>query len=121
MFEPRDKRCYQKVAVLPALDKVQLERDRITLVICKPDTDIQQFFGTEKYKNRVAILTAVDQTGIFNVNKKAERLWAIHQVVKDLTPEDTQYKKAQGTAHRLSDRTLHCPQGGIQQTLLSPH
>ena len=29
MFEPRDKRCYQKLAVLPALDKVQLERDRV--------------------------------------------------------------------------------------------
>ena len=84
MFEPRDKRCYQKLAVLPALDTVQLERDRTTLVICKPDTDIQQFFGSEKYKNRVAFLTAIDQTGIFNVNKKAERLWAMHQVVKDL-------------------------------------
>ena len=94
MFEPRDKRCYQKVAVLPALDQVQLEQDRTTLVICKPDTDIQTFFRAEKYKNRVAFLTAVDQTGIFNVNKKAERLWAITQVIKDLTPEDTQHKKA---------------------------
>jgi hypothetical protein len=94
MFEPRDKRCYQKLVVLPALDKVQLERDRTTLVICKPDTDIQRFFGSEKYKNRVAFLTAIDQTGIFNVNKKAERLWAMHQVVKDLTAEDPQYKKA---------------------------
>ena len=26
MFEPKDKRCYQKLAVLPALDEVQLER-----------------------------------------------------------------------------------------------
>ena len=97
MFQPKDKRCYQKVAVLPALDKVQLERDKTTLVVCKPDTDIQTFFKGEKYKNRVAFLTAVDQTGIFNVNKKAERLWAISQVVKDLTSEDTQYKKARET------------------------
>lgn len=94
MFEPHDRRCYQKVAVLPALDQVQLERDRITLVICRPDTDIHRFLNNEKYKNRVAFLTAVDQTGIFNVNKKAERLWAIRQVVSDLTPDDSQYKKA---------------------------
>jgi hypothetical protein len=94
MFEPRDKRCYQNVAVLPALDQVPLERDKVTLVVCKPDTDIQKFFAGEKYQNRVAFLTAVDQAGIFNVNKKAERLWAIKQVLSDLTPDDTQYKKA---------------------------
>ena len=40
MFEPKDKRCYQKLAVLPALDEVQLERDKITLLVLKPDTDL---------------------------------------------------------------------------------
>jgi hypothetical protein len=97
MFEPRDKCCYQKLAVLPALDQVQLDRDRITLLVLKPDTDFEQFFEGEKFKNRVAILTALDQTGIFNVNKKAERLWAITQVLDDLTPDDSQYKKAKET------------------------
>lgn len=97
MFDPRDKRCYQKLAVLPALDQVQLERDKTTLLILKPDTDFQKFFSGEKYKNRLAILTAVDQTGIFNVNKKAERLWAITQVLGDMSSEDTQFKKAKET------------------------
>ncbi len=97
MFDPHDKRCYQKLSVLPALDQVQLERDKTTLLILKPDTDFQTFFANEKYKNRLAILTAVDQTGIFNVNKKWERLWAINQVVGDMTSEDTQYKKAKET------------------------
>jgi len=97
MFDPRDKRCYQKLVVLPALDKVQLERDKTTLLILKPDTDFLTFFSNEKYKNRLAILTAVDQTGVFNVNKKAERLWAITQVVGDLSSDDTQYKKAKET------------------------
>jgi len=97
MFEPKDKRCYQKLAVLPALDEVQLERDKATLVVLKPDTDFSRYFSGEKYKNRVAILTADDQTGIFNVNKKAQRLWAIQQVVKDLSAEDSQYKKAKET------------------------
>jgi hypothetical protein len=97
MLEPKDKRCYQKLAVLPALDEVPLERDKTTLVVLKPDTDFSKYFSGEKYKNRVAILTADDQTGIFNVNKKAQRLWAIQQVVKDLSAEDTQYKKAKET------------------------
>jgi hypothetical protein len=97
MFEPKDKRCYQKLAILPALDNIQLERDKTTLLVLKPDTDFAKFFAGEKFKNRVAILSADDQTGIFNVNKKAERLWAITQVVKDLSAEDTQYKKAKET------------------------
>jgi hypothetical protein len=97
MFEPKDKRCYQKLAVLPHLDQLQLERDKTTLVILKPDIDFRPFFTDQKYRNRVAFLTAVDQTGIFNVNKKAQRLWAIKQVVKDLTPDDSQYKKAKET------------------------
>ena len=90
MFEPRDKRCYKKLAVLPALDQLQLERDKITLVILKPDTDFSGFYAAEKFKNRVALLTAVDQAGIFIVNKKAERLWAISQVVDDLSVDETQ-------------------------------
>lgn len=97
MFEPRDKRCYQKLSVLPSLDKLQIERDKIALVILKPDTDFSKLFSAEKYKNRVAFLTAFDPTGIFNVNKKAERLWAISQVVRDLSSDDSQYKKAKET------------------------
>ena len=45
MFEPHDKRCYQKLAVLPALDQLQLERDKTTLLILKPDTDFQTSFA----------------------------------------------------------------------------
>ncbi len=94
MFEPKDKRCYQKLAVLPGLDEVHLERDKTTLLVLKPDTDFAKFFADQKFKNRVAILTADDQTGIFNINKKAERLWAIKQVVRDLNSENSQYEKA---------------------------
>ena len=97
MLEPKDKCCYQKLAVLPALGEVQLERDKTTLLVLKPGTDFAKYFSREKYKNRVAILTADDHTGIFNVNKKAQRLWAMIQVVKDLSAEDTQYKKAKET------------------------
>ena len=94
MFQPRVKGCYQELFVLSALDKVQLKRDKSTLAICKPETDIRRFFASEKFKNRVVFLTTEDQTGIFHVNRKAESLWAIQQVVNDLTPEDTQYRKA---------------------------
>ncbi len=48
MFDPRDKRCYQRLSVLPALDQLQLEREKTTLVILKPDTDFQKFFAGQK-------------------------------------------------------------------------
>jgi hypothetical protein len=97
MFAPKDKACYQMLAVLPALGSLQLERDKATLVIVKPDTDIQAYFAGQKFKNRVVFLTAVDQAGIFSVNKRAARVWAIGEVLKDLTPDDTQYKQAKET------------------------
>jgi hypothetical protein len=97
MFEPKDKRCYQKLAVLPALDNSSSNATRRRWSSSSPTLTSRSSFAGEKYKNRVAFLTAVDQTGIFNVNKKAQRLWAISQVVKDLTPDDSQYKKAKDT------------------------
>ena len=44
MFEPKDKRCYQKLSVLPPLDRVQLERDKVTLLVLRPDSDLAHFF-----------------------------------------------------------------------------
>ncbi len=94
MFQPRQKHCYQKLEVLPALDQVQLERDRVVLVIVKPETDVATFFAAERYHNRVAFLRAIDAASIFTVNKRAERLWAIRQVCNELAPDDVQNKSA---------------------------
>lgn len=97
MFTPKDKRCYQKLEVLPQLDGIKLERDRTTLIICGLNESIDAWFDGQHFKNRVAFLSAVDQAGVFNVNKKAQRLYAIQKVVADLTAEDSQYKKAKAT------------------------
>ena len=94
MFEPREKRCYQKAAILADLGKVHLERDKITLIVCQPETDYRPFFAAEKYKNRVAFLVAVSPTGVFHIRKHAQRLWAIKRVLEEKTPEDAQYKRA---------------------------
>lgn len=94
MFEPKEKRCYQKVFIMPDLGQVKVDRDTISLIICKPDTDFEDFFQSERFKNRLMFLTAVDFTAMFNVNQRGQKLWAIKQVLEDLSPEDTQYKKA---------------------------
>lgn len=94
MFEPREKRCYQRIAIHPDLSKVTLERDKTTLVICHHDAAYQKFFDSEKYKNRVAILTLVDPAGLVRIRNHARRLWAIAQVLTDMSKDDAQFEKA---------------------------
>ncbi len=94
MFDPKQKRCYQRIFIHPDLSKVTLERDKVTIVICGHDSPYQKFFDTEKYKNRVAVLTVVDPAGLLRIRNHARRHWAIEQVLKDMGKDDAQYEKA---------------------------
>lgn len=94
MFEPKEKRCYQVLHIHPDLGKVTLARDKTALVICHHDAPFQKFFADEKYKNRVAFLTLVDPAGLARIRNHARRLWAIRQVLKDMSRDDAQYEKA---------------------------
>src|SRR5262249_56940870 len=38
LFKPANGWCYQRVLVLPALDEIELEQDRVTVVITEPNT-----------------------------------------------------------------------------------
>jgi hypothetical protein len=94
MFDPKQKRCYQRIFIHPDLSKVTLERDKTTLVVCGHESPYQKFFDTEKYKNRVAFLTLVDPAGLVRIRNHARRYWAIEQVLKDMGKDDAQYEKA---------------------------
>jgi Protein of unknown function (DUF499) len=94
MFEPKEKRCYQRIFIHPDLSKVSLDRDKATLVICGHDAPYQKLFQGEKFKNRVAFLTLVDPAGLVRIRNHARRHWAIEQVLKDMSRDDAQYEKA---------------------------
>ena len=94
MFDPKDKRCYQRIFIHPDFTKVTLDRDKITLVICGHEAPHSKFFEGEKYKNRLAILTVVDPAGMVRIRNHARRQWAIDQVLKDMNKDDAQYEKA---------------------------
>ena len=94
MFEPKEKRCYQRLLVHPDFTKIALDRDKTTLVICGHDAPFKKFFEGEKYKNRIAILTLVDAAGLVRIRSHARRQWAIELVMKDMNKEDAQYEKA---------------------------
>lgn len=94
MFDPREKRCYQRLHIHPDLSQVKLDRDKTSIVICHHDAPFLKFFEGEKFKNRVAFLTLVDPAGLVRIRNHARRLWAIEQVLKDMSRDDAQYEKA---------------------------
>ena len=98
MFDPKEKRCYQRIFIHPDLSKVTLDRDKTTLVVCGHEAPYQKFFDGEKYKNRVAFLTVVDPAGLVRIRNHARRHWAIAQVLKDMNKDDAQYEKAKEDA-----------------------
>jgi hypothetical protein len=94
MFEPREKRCYQRIYIHPDFTKVSLDRDKSTLIICGHSAPYQKFFEAEKFKNRMAVLTVVDPAGLVRIRNHARRQWAIDQVLKDMNKDDAQFDKA---------------------------
>jgi predicted AAA+ superfamily ATPase len=104
-FEPKLKKCYEQLYVLPALDEIHVEQNKVTLVIFEPHTgtglhqDLQSFYDTSPYKNRILFLS-----GQRNVMEKlyanAKRLAAIRQIIANMKAEhspetDQQHKKAE--------------------------
>ena len=111
LFKPENGWCYQNVMALPAVDEIELEQDRITLVITEPHpgTDIRPelraFWDDATWKNRVAFLTGSKSTyeTLIDVGK---RLRAIQQILDEQISEgvpdsDPQRKDALDLSDRI--------------------
>lgn len=104
-FKPSLADCYQKLYVFPALNEIQLDRDKVSLVIVEPyeastelNPDVQEFYNHERYRNRVMFLTGQRRT-MENLYTKAKEHKAINSIIKRMKEErvkdsDTQYQKA---------------------------
>lgn len=123
LFKPINKWCYQYVQVLPPLDEIELDQDKVTLVITEPNAgsmlraELQAFFDDATWKNRIAYLTGAKNTydTLLDVGK---RLKAIGQILKDLgedkvaenDPQMTQatdlMDKIQGNFHSVVRETF---------------
>jgi len=68
IFAPENGDCYQRVAPLPAVDEIELEQDRVTLVVVEPYAgtglrpEVKEFYAQTTWKNRVAFLTGSRNT-----------------------------------------------------------
>lgn len=111
-FKPSLADCYQKLYVFPALDEVQLEQDKISLIIVEPyelsndlNPEVQKFYEYQRFKNRVMFLTGQRRT-MENLYTKAKEHKAINAIIKRMKEErikdsDPQFQKAQDKLDKI--------------------
>ena len=108
LFAPNLKDCYQKIEILPGMDEVNIEADKVTLIITEPTTTPDnisrlssnwvEFADDIEYKNRVVFLTGSPDTLDRVVEQTAQRK-AINAILAEFDAErladnDPQRQKA---------------------------
>ena len=103
-FAAKLKKCYELLYVMPAIDEISLDMNKVSLVIYEPyegsgmHPDLEAFYQNAPYKNRVMFLT-----GQRSIMKKlfdnSKRLSAIRQIISGMKDEhisetDQQYREA---------------------------
>ena len=122
LFQPVTEWCYQKVQVLPGIDEIELEQDKVTLVITEPHPgaglrpELQDFFQQATWKNRIAFLTGAKNTYdmLIDVGK---RLKAIQHILKELESDQVPDSDPQMVqAIELQDRIKQNFHSAVRET-----
>lgn len=111
LFKPANGYCYQKGLALPAIDEIELEQDRVMLVVTEPYTgtglrqEIRDFYEQTTWQNRVAFLTGSRNT-YDQLIDTGKRLKAIQSILEDLGADkipdnDPQMIQARDLADRI--------------------
>ena len=115
-FEPKLKKCYETLYVLPAIDEIRVEQSRVSLIIFEPyngtglQTDLQNFYDNCPYKNRVLFLSG-QRNMMEKLYANAKRLVAIRQILTNMKNEhvpetDQQYKEAESQRDKATQALL---------------
>ncbi|MBW2095694.1 MAG: DUF499 domain-containing protein [Deltaproteobacteria bacterium] len=96
LFNPTLKDCYQKIEILPGLDEVNVEAEKVTLIITEPTSmpasksklapEWDRFASDIEYKNRVIFLTGSHDT-LTRVVEQAAQYRAIQSILADFDVE----------------------------------
>ena len=96
LFNPSLKDCYQKVEILPGLDEVDVEAEKVNLIITEPTStpssksrlapEWDKFANDIEYKNRVVFLTGSHDT-LTRVVEQAAQYRAIQSILTDFDGE----------------------------------
>ena len=103
-FAPKLKKCYETLYVMPAIDEISLDMNKVSLIIYEPyegsgmHPDLENLYRNAVYSNRLMFLT-----GQRSIMKKlfdnSKRLSAIRQIISSMKDEhisetDQQYREA---------------------------
>lgn len=124
-FKPVTKSCYEQLYVLPAIDEIQLDVNKISLVIFEPyagnrlHPDLQSFYESSPYKNRVMFLSG-QRNVMEKLYQNSKRLSAIRQIIATMQAEhvsatDQQYKEADNQ----KDKATHALLQSIRETFIT--
>ncbi len=122
LFKPVTGWCYQKLQILPAIDEIELEQDKVTLVITEPRPggglrpELQDFYKQATWKNRIAFLTGTKDTWdiLIDVGK---RLKAIQHILQELEEEKVAENDPQMVqAKDLEERILQNFHSAVRET-----
>ncbi len=122
IFKPQKRWCYQRLQILPAIDEIELEQDKVALVISEPDVvgglkqALRDFYEDTTWKNRIGILTGTRNTyeQLLDVGK---RLRAIQQILEELNADGTLDNDPQIVqANELADRIRQTFHSAVRET-----
>ncbi|MDM8543279.1 DUF499 domain-containing protein [Desulfococcaceae bacterium HSG9] len=127
MFAPLLKDCYQKIALLPAIDEVNIQADKVTLIILEPsdnalnptrlNKDWDEFANDIEYKNRVIYLTGSHLNILDRVIEQAAQYRAILSVLSEFDAEKLSEKDPQRIqADTSRDKIILSMRSAIQET-----
>ena len=90
IFEPAEGDCYQRLQPLPAIDEINVEPDRVTLVVAEPHPaglhpELEALYAQHTYQNRVCFLTG--QRAFDSLLERARELKAINQIIAEMNAE----------------------------------
>jgi hypothetical protein len=122
LFEPANRWCYQKVQILPAMDEIEPEQDKVSLVVTEPHPgsalkpELRAFYDQTTWKNRIAYLTGTKDTydTLIDVGK---RLKATQHILDELRSDKVADNDPQMIqANDLSDRTQQNFHSAVRET-----
>lgn len=126
-FKPSVSDCYQQVLVFPAIDEINLSENKVLLVLNEPYTqgglnpEINSFYESTRYKNRVMFLTGQRNT-MDNLLKIAKELKAIKIIINRMKEEKVPENNPQYTMalEKLDKITLNLLQAS-RETFVTLH
>ena len=124
LFKPEIKDCYQKIYALPSLEEIELELEKVSLIIYLPhhgtglNPDLQKLYDDTTYQNRVLFLSG-DARSAEAIYDNARSLKGIEFILTEMRSEkvasnDQQYLEAE----KLRENILFNFMSAVKETFV---